>query len=223
MYAKYIEDEGLFKNLASWLCGYSDTRQKEEPFANPYKYGFHPVKLNEKTQNKFESRKVYYVLCDKDGNLAMDCLFAKNFYGTKFEDIGKSKYAFVSLCFPKKYSKKTLDMCKEISTNQKEWHFAEDDCVVDLETGKVVYRVEDCGYDHFLKLYGSVCVDRKKGMRAVYLPTGETVFETHDLCPKHSPSKDGKFVFFYDMTDYSAAEWLVRVNTETGEILDCMK
>ena len=102
MYAKYIEDEGLFKNLASWLCGYSDTRQKEEPFANPYKYGFHPVKLNEKTQNKFESRKVYYVLCDKDGNLAMDCLFAKNFYGTKFEDIGKSKYAFVSLCFPKK-------------------------------------------------------------------------------------------------------------------------
>jgi hypothetical protein len=114
-------------------------------------------------------------------------------------------------------------MCKEKSPNQKKWYFAEDDCVVDLETGEVVYRVEDCGYDHFLKLYGSVCVDGKKGMRAVWLPTGETVFETHEFRPKCSPSKDGKFVFFYNMAHGCKADWLVRVNTRTGEVLDCMK
>ena len=223
MYAEYVEDEGLLEKLAGWLLGYSGPHQQKEPFKSPYKYCFCPVELNEKTQKKFEIEKVFYVLCDKDGNLATDSLFVKNVYGSSNNKLGRERYALVSLCVPKKYSKEILDMCKEISPSQKEWYFAKDDCVVDLETREIAYRVEDCGYDHFLTLYGNVCVDRKKGMRAVWLPTGETVFETREVCPKCSPSKDGKFVFFYNMADYASAEWLVRVNTETGEVFDCMK
>ena len=223
MYAEYVEDKGLFKKLSGWLRGYSGPHQQKEPFESPYKYCFCPVELNEKTQKKFKTGNNFYVLCDKDGNLATDSLFVKNVYWPSNNKIGRERYALVSLCVPKKYSKEFLDMCKEISPSQKEWHFAEDDCVVDLETGEIAYRVEDCRYNHFLKLYGNVCIDRKREMRAVWLPTGETVFETHELCPKCSPSKDGKFVFFYNMTNYTSAEWLVRVNTETGEVFDCMK
>jgi len=147
-----------------------------------------------------------YKLC-LDGVPVSHEFFRSNMYSTK--DLDKERYLILVHLIPKEYSESTVKYCDLKSP----WHLDGMDCIVDKETGEIIFECEDL--DTHIYRYNNIIKAKGNRYKTSFfnLLTRKPIVVIEDS----NEIWEARNSLYIKTPKYSKAENIFRLDTITGE------